>query len=54
MSRSHRALRRVGVVPRDLAGTRTTLRLVWRTADGNPLVGRFREVLAEMAAGGGP
>ncbi|MGR6999082.1 LysR substrate-binding domain-containing protein [Yinghuangia aomiensis] len=49
MSQSHRALRRIGVVPRDLAGTRTTLHLVRRAADHNPLVTRFREVLADAA-----
>ncbi|MFB7665968.1 LysR family transcriptional regulator [Kitasatospora sp. NPDC056138] len=53
MSQSHRALRRVGVVPRDLAGTRTTLHLVRRAADHNPLVERFRDVLADVAAGRG-
>lgn len=48
MSQSHRALRRVGVVPRDLADTRTTLRLVGRATDRNPLVEQFREVLADV------
>ncbi|MGA4543376.1 LysR family transcriptional regulator [Uniformispora flossi] len=51
MSQSHRALRRIGVVPRDVAGTRTTLHLVRRAADHNPLVTRFRDVLADAAAG---
>lgn len=50
MSQSHRVLRRVGVVPRDLAGTRTTLHLVRRAGDHNPFVERFREVLADVAA----
>lgn len=51
MSDSHRALRRVGVTPRPLAGTRTTLHLVWRASDRNPLVERFRQVLSDI---GGP
>ncbi|MDG3011714.1 LysR family transcriptional regulator [Rhodococcus sp. D2-41] len=54
MSQSHRALRRVGVVPRDLAGTRTTLHLVGRAADRSPLVERFREVLADVVEGRNP
>lgn len=52
MSESHRALRRVGVTPRPLAGTRTTLHLVWRTEDRSPLVERFREVLSDLYATG--
>jgi DNA-binding transcriptional LysR family regulator len=48
MADSHRALRRVGVAARPLADTTTTLYLVWRTADANPLVERFREVLADL------
>lgn len=50
MSDSHRALRRVGVTARPLAGTRTTLHLVWRTTDRSPLVERFRSVLADITA----
>jgi LysR family transcriptional regulator, benzoate and cis,cis-muconate-responsive activator of ben and cat genes len=49
MSDSHRALRRVGVAARPLANTTTTLYLVWRADDTNPLVERFREVLADLA-----
>jgi DNA-binding transcriptional LysR family regulator len=48
MTDSHRVLRRVGVTARALAGTTTTLHLVWRAGDHNPLVERFRGVLAEM------
>ncbi|MFI0897890.1 LysR family transcriptional regulator [Streptomyces sp. NPDC020983] len=48
MTDSHRVLRRVGVTARPLAGTTTTLHLVWRTGDRNPLVERFRSVLADM------
>ncbi len=50
MSDSHRALRRVGVTARPLAGTRTTLHVVWRATDRNPLVERFRSVLAGVHA----
>ncbi|WP_214415538.1 LysR family transcriptional regulator [Sphaerisporangium fuscum] len=46
---SHRALRRVGVAARPLADTSTTLYLVWRAADTNPLVNRFRDVLTTLA-----
>lgn len=53
MSDSHRALRRVGVTARPLAGTRTTLHLVWRRDDRNPLVERFRAVLADIRSDGG-
>ncbi|WP_268239434.1 LysR substrate-binding domain-containing protein [Microbispora bryophytorum] len=49
MSDSHRALRRVGVRARPLEGTSTTLHVVWRTNDGNPLVERFRSVLTTLA-----
>ena len=45
---SHRALRRLGVTARPLAGTKTTLHLVWRTTDHNPLIARFRHLLAEI------
>ncbi|MFI0723548.1 LysR family transcriptional regulator [Streptomyces sp. NPDC021224] len=48
MTDSHRVLRRVGVTARPLAGTTTTLHLVWRTGDDNPLLDRFRSVLAEI------
>jgi DNA-binding transcriptional LysR family regulator len=44
----HRALRRVGVTARPLTGTKTTLHLVWRADDRNPLISRFRSVLAEI------
>jgi len=47
ISDSHRALRRVGVVPRPIIGTSTTQHLVWRTDDPNPLVARFR-ALADL------
>ncbi|MGF1430208.1 LysR family transcriptional regulator [Kitasatospora sp. LaBMicrA B282] len=43
---SHRVLRRVGVAARPLADTETTLHLVWRAAESNPLVERFRTILA--------
>ena len=49
MSDSHRALRRVGVRARPLEGTSTTLHMVWRANDANPLVERFRSVLATLA-----
>jgi DNA-binding transcriptional LysR family regulator len=42
---SHRALRRVGVTPRPLAGTATALHLVWRADDANPILKRVHEVL---------
>ncbi|WEB39029.1 LysR family transcriptional regulator [Streptomyces yunnanensis] len=45
---SHRALRRIGVTPRPLAGTSTTLHLVWRSDDTNPLVERLRTVLTHV------
>ncbi|MEU5303190.1 LysR family transcriptional regulator [Streptomyces noursei] len=45
---SHRALRRIGVTPRPLAGTSTTLHLVWRADDTNPLVERLRTVLTHV------
>ncbi|WP_328471396.1 LysR family transcriptional regulator [Streptomyces sp. NBC_00448] len=48
MTDSHRVLRRVGVTARPLAGTTTTLHLVWRTDDHNPLIERFRTVLADV------
>ncbi|MGY4098012.1 LysR family transcriptional regulator [Nocardia sp. R16R-3T] len=48
MSDSHRALRRVGVTARPLAGTRTTLHLAWRAADRSPIVARFRSVLSDI------
>ncbi|WP_186382338.1 LysR family transcriptional regulator [Amycolatopsis rhizosphaerae] len=48
MSDSHRALRRVGVRARPLEGTSTTLHLVWRAADRNPLLKRFRAVLGAV------
>lgn len=53
MPDSHRALRRVGVRARPLAGTSTTLYLVWRADDRNPLLERFRAVLAALAGAGG-
>jgi LysR family transcriptional regulator, benzoate and cis,cis-muconate-responsive activator of ben and cat genes len=49
MADSHRALRRVGVTPRPLAGTNTTLYLVWRAGETDPLVHRFRDTLADLA-----
>ncbi|MEU0571547.1 LysR family substrate-binding domain-containing protein [Nonomuraea sp. NPDC005983] len=45
---SHRALRRVGVTPRALAGTSTVLHLVWRADDTSPLLERVRNVVAEL------
>jgi DNA-binding transcriptional LysR family regulator len=50
MSDSHRVLRRVGVRARPLQGTSTTLHVVWRAADDNPLVERFRSVLADLTS----
>lgn len=44
---SHRALRRVGVTPRLLAGTTTVLHLVWRADDANPLLERILAVLQQ-------
>ncbi|MFI7132018.1 LysR family transcriptional regulator [Nonomuraea sp. NPDC050153] len=44
---SHRALRRVGVTPRRLAGTTTTLHLVWRADNTGPLLRRVRDTLAD-------
>lgn len=44
---SHRALRRVGVAPRPLADTSTSLHVAWRTDDPSPLVARFHSVLAQ-------
>lgn len=52
MSDSHRALRRIGVRARPLANTSTTLHVVWRAADDNPLVERFRSVLAALTGEG--
>jgi DNA-binding transcriptional LysR family regulator len=49
---SHRALRRIGVTPRPLAGTSTTLHLVWRTEDTNPLTERIRTVLTDALGPG--
>ncbi|WP_327292758.1 LysR family transcriptional regulator [Streptomyces sp. NBC_01198] len=49
---SHRALRRVGVTPRPLAGTTTTLHLAWRTGDANPLTERIRTVLTDALSPG--
>ena len=45
---SHRALRRVGVATRPLAGTSTTLHLVWRADDASPLLERVRTVLTDL------
>ncbi|MFC5828361.1 LysR family transcriptional regulator [Nonomuraea insulae] len=45
---SHRALRRVGVTPRPLAGTTTTLHLVWRADDTGPLLQRVRNTLTDL------
>ncbi|MFI0789578.1 LysR family transcriptional regulator [Streptomyces lydicus] len=49
---SHRALRRVGVTPRPLADTSTTLHLVWRAEETDPLVERMRAVLTEVVGSG--
>ncbi|MFG6201648.1 LysR family transcriptional regulator [Nonomuraea sp. JJY05] len=46
---SHRVLRRIGVTPRPLAGTTTTLYLVWRDDDTSPLLRRVRDALGEPA-----
>ncbi|GAA3594282.1 LysR family transcriptional regulator [Nonomuraea rosea] len=45
---SHRALRRVGVTPRPLAGTTTTLHLVWRAGDTGPLLHRVLQTLTSL------
>ncbi|MFE3190826.1 LysR family transcriptional regulator [Nocardia sp. NPDC059240] len=44
---SHRALRRVGVAPRPLADTSTTMHVAWRVGDPSPLVARFHSVLEQ-------
>ncbi|MGW9047348.1 LysR family transcriptional regulator [Streptomyces lydicus] len=49
---SHRALRRVGVTPRPLADTSTTLHLVWRAEETDPLVERMRAVLTHVVGSG--
>ncbi|MFI9358131.1 LysR family transcriptional regulator [Streptomyces lydicus] len=49
---SHRALRRVGVTPRPLADTSTTLHLVWRAEETDPLVERMRAVLTDVVGSG--
>ncbi|NUR92952.1 MAG: LysR family substrate-binding domain-containing protein, partial [Nonomuraea sp.] len=48
LSDSHRALRRVGVTPRPLAGTETVLHLVWRADDDGPLLRRVRDALMDL------
>jgi DNA-binding transcriptional LysR family regulator len=45
MTDSYRVLHREGVTPRRLAGTATTLRLVWRAGDTSPLLTRFMTAL---------
>ncbi|BCJ47969.1 LysR family transcriptional regulator [Actinoplanes ianthinogenes] len=42
---SFRALNRQGVTPRPLDGASTTNLLVWRADAGNPLAGRFRDLI---------
>jgi DNA-binding transcriptional LysR family regulator len=42
---SFRVLNRRGVTARPLDGAVTANLLVWRAGDGNPLIGRFREVI---------
>ncbi|MFF8902096.1 LysR family transcriptional regulator [Streptomyces lydicus] len=49
---SHRALRRIGVTPRPLADTSTTLHLVWRAEETDPLVERLRAVLTDVVGSG--
>ena len=46
---SFRALSRQGVTPRPLADTLTRNLLVWRPDAGNPLIERFRDVIATEA-----
>ncbi|MWA07642.1 hypothetical protein F8568_046520, partial [Actinomadura sp. LD22] len=50
MPDSHRALRRIGVAARPLTGTNTTLYLVWRADDTDPLVHRFKDTLAALTS----
>jgi len=45
MADSYRVLHREGVRPRPLAGTNTTLHLVWRDGDTSPLLARFMTAL---------
>ncbi|MGI5270501.1 LysR family transcriptional regulator [Nonomuraea sp. CA-218870] len=45
MADSYRVLHREGVTPRRLAGTATTLHLVWRAGDTSPLLTRFMTAL---------
>ncbi|MGP4022101.1 LysR family transcriptional regulator [Actinomadura sp. 3N407] len=47
MADSYQVLHREGVVPRRLAGTATTLHLVWRADDTAPLVARFLTALTD-------
>jgi DNA-binding transcriptional LysR family regulator len=48
MADSYRVLHREGVTPRRLAGTATTLHLVWRTGDMGPLLTRFMTALTAV------
>ncbi|MBA9005283.1 LysR family transcriptional regulator [Thermomonospora cellulosilytica] len=50
MADSYRVLRRDGVIPRRLAGTVTSLHLVWRADDPNPLLPQFWSVLNDALA----
>ncbi|MGY4916232.1 LysR family transcriptional regulator [Streptomyces sp. 900116325] len=51
MTDSYRVLHREGVTPRRLAGTTTTLHLVWRAGDMSPLLTRFMTALSGRAGG---
>jgi DNA-binding transcriptional LysR family regulator len=50
MADSYRVLHREGVTPRRLAGTATTLHLVWRAGDMSPLLARFMTALNVVKA----
>ncbi|MES9536583.1 LysR substrate-binding domain-containing protein [Actinomadura sp. NPDC000600] len=50
MADSYRVLHREGVTPRRLAGTATTLHLVWRAGDADPLLARFMAALNTVKA----
>jgi DNA-binding transcriptional LysR family regulator len=52
MADSYRVLRRDGVTPRRLAGTATTLHLVWRADDPNPVLPHLWSLLADPPAAG--
>ncbi|GAA4508035.1 hypothetical protein GCM10023191_067310 [Actinoallomurus oryzae] len=51
MADSYRVLHREGVTPRRLAGTATTLHLVWRAGDMSPLLTRLMTALNAVKPG---